>query len=273
MALVLGIYEQLLDAITSIRPSSVGALLRGRWTTFSNQVPWRFVLTLLLGIAGAVLTVARVLEELLDTNPDLLFAFFFGLVAASVWVVGRKLAWSPLVVTLVAAGTAVGAVIVSISAAEGRADPLSLFLSGAVAVCAMILPGISGAFILLLLGQYATVLAAVNDRDLSTIAMVGGGAVIGILLFARVLRRLLNRWHDATLAVLVGFMAGSLLKIWPWRECSELIGDRCLREDLLTPSENWPAVVVLALVGAGLVVTFDWLERRRTREEVNPASR
>lgn len=273
MALVLGIYEKLLDAITSIGPESLGAFFRGRWSTFSRLVPWRFVLTLVIGLAAAVLTVARVLEQVLATNPDLLFGFFFGLVAASVWVVGRRLAFDPTVVSLVAAGTAAGAFIVSISAAEGSADPISLFLSGAVAICAMILPGISGAFILLLLGQYATVLEAVNDRDLATIALVGGGAVVGLLLFARVLRRLLAHWHDATLAVLVGFMAGSLLKIWPWRQCTELIGDRCLREDLLGPASNWPTVVVLALVGAFLVVGFDRLEKRRGGTPVNPTSR
>lgn len=270
MALVLGIYEQLLDAITSIDKRSIRSFLTGRWSAFSGQVPWRFVATLLVGIAAAVLTVARILETVLETNPDLLFAFFFGLVAASVWVVGRKLAWSPLIATLVVAGAAIGAIVVSLSAAEGRSDPVSLFLSGAVAICAMILPGISGAFILLLLGQYATILAAVNDRDLSTIALVGGGAVIGLLLFARVLRRLLNRWHDATLSVLVGFMAGSLLKIWPWRECTEFVGDRCLSEQLLGPSSNWPAVVGLAVAGGGLVLVFDVLERRRARTSVDP---
>lgn len=264
MALVLGIYEQLLDAITSINGASIAAFARGRWATFSALVPWRFIATLVLGIAVAVLSVARVLESVLESNPDLLFGFFFGLVAASVLVVGRQLTRSPLIGLLVVAGAAVGAAIVSISAAQGRDDPLSLFLSGAIAICAMILPGISGAFILLLLGQYATVLAAVNDRDLATIALVGGGAVIGLLLFARVLRRLLRRWHDATLAVLVGFMAGSLLKIWPWRTCVESVGERCLREDLLAPAANWPAVVVLALTGALLVLAIDGLERRRS---------
>lgn len=272
MALVLGIYEQLLDAITSIDRTSVAAFFTGRWAEFSRRVPWRFVLTLLAGIGAAVLTVARILETVLESKPELLFAFFFGLVAASVWVVGRKLAWSPLIVMLAAAGTAVGVVVVSLSAAEGRSDPLSLFLSGAVAICAMILPGISGAFILLLLGQYATILAAVNDRDLATIAVVGAGAVIGLLLFARVLRRLLNRWHDPTLGVLVGFMAGSLVKIWPWRECSEFIGDRCLSEEILAPASNWPAILGLAVAGGALVLAFDWLERQRTAT-VNRASR
>lgn len=273
MALVLGIYEQLLDAITSVTPSSVGALLRGRGREFSQEVPWRFVLMLVAGITIAVVTAAQILERVLESNPELLFGFFFGLVAASVWVVGRKLAWSPSLATLLLVGTAIGAVIVSLSAAEGRDDPVSLFLSGAVAICAMILPGISGAFILLLLGQYATVLAAVNDRDLATIALVGGGAVIGLLLFARLLRRLLKRWHDPTLAVLVGFMAGSLLKLWPWRECTEVVGDRCLRDDLLAPAANWPGVLALLGVGAALVVLFDLLERRRTAAPVNRSSR
>lgn len=269
MALVLGVYEKLLDAITSVSPATVGLLVRGRWAEFSARVPWRFVLSLLVGIGAAVVTVARVLEAVLESRPELLFAFFFGLVAASVWVVGRRLRWTLGLIGWLIAGTATGALIVSLSAAEGRDDPVSLFLSGAVAICAMILPGISGAFILLLLGQYATVLSAVNDRDLVTVALVGAGAVVGLLLFARVLRRLLRRWHDPTLAVLVGFMAGSLLKLWPWRQCTETVGDRCLQEELLAPGSDWPAVVLMFAIGGILVVGFDVLERRRASRDVS----
>lgn len=269
MALVLGVYEKLLDAITSVSPATVGLLVRGRWAEFSARVPWRFVLSLLVGIGAAVVTVARVLEAVLESRPELLFAFFFGLVAASVWVVGRRLRWTLGLIGWLIAGTATGALIVSLSAAEGRDDPVSLFLSGAVAICAMILPGISGAFILLLLGQYATVLSAVNDRDLVTVALVGAGAVVGLLLFARVLRRLLRRWHDPTLAVLVGFMAGSLLKLWPWRQCTETVGDRCLQEELLAPGSDWPVVVLMFAIGGILVVGFDVLERRRASRDVS----
>ncbi len=270
MALVLGIYEQLLDAITSVTPANAGLLVRGRLQEFSSNVPWRFVLTLFVGIAVAVVSAARVLEQVLENNPELLFGFFFGLVAASVWVVGRKLRWDATAIALGIAGTAIGAVIVSLSPADGSSDSLSLFVAGAVAICAMILPGISGAFILLLLGQYGTVLGAVNDRDLGIIAIVGAGAVIGLLVFARVLRRLLARAHDQTLALLVGFMAGSLLKLWPWRICVETVEDRCLQEQLQAAGDNWVPVLLLGLLGVAIVVVFDRLERARQARSVEP---
>ncbi|MFQ3633651.1 DUF368 domain-containing protein [Roseiflexus sp.] len=260
MAFILGIYEHLLAAIKSFNVQVLRLLGQGRWRAALTSIPWGFLIPLGLGIGTAVLAMARVMRYLLEHHPVYLFAFFFGLIVASIIAVGATVRWSPGAVAALAGGTAAGYLIVGLVPLTMPHDPITLFFSGALAIMAMILPGISGSFILLILGQYAYVLDAVADLNLLAIVPVVLGAVAGILGFVRVLSWLLRHYHHITVAVLMGFMSGSLRKIWPWKEVVETILDRhgkptpILERNILpnpAASEFW---VALAIAATGFVL-------------------
>jgi putative membrane protein len=219
MALILGIYEELIAAIRSFDLSFFRRLLALRVREAADGVQWSFLAAVGGGILCAVFSLARALSWLLHHEPVLIWSFFFGLIVASLYTVSLRITkWR----FRVFAGFVLGAVgtylLVGLVPMSTPNAPWFLFLSGAVAICAMILPGISGAFILVLLGKYLYVLDAVNQRDVFTLALVAGGAVVGLMGFSRFLGWLLRRYHDATIAVLTGLMLGSLRKVWPWKQ-------------------------------------------------------
>ncbi len=266
MAFILGIYDELLDAIHSIDLTFIRRILTFKWREAFLEFPWQFLTALALGIGAAVLTLASALHWALENHPVYIWAFFFGLIVASILVVHRRVRnWNPANV-LAAVGAAVGAfVLVGLSPSETPHTPPLLFLSGAIAICAMILPGISGAFILVLLGKYTHVLAAVKSFDIFTILLVGLGAVVGLLSFARFLRWLLKRNHDLVIAVLTGFMVGSLRKVWPWKTL-EPINETFARETNYLPSLlNGEVVTALIVMVAGvlLVLAVEHFANRR----------
>ncbi len=257
MAFILGIYDELLDAIHSIDLTFIRRILTFKWREAFLEFPWQFLTALALGIGAAVLTLASALHWALENHPVYIWAFFFGLIVASILVVHRRVRnWNPANV-LAAVGAAVGAfVLVGLSPSETPHTPPLLFLSGAIAICAMILPGISGAFILVLLGKYTHVLAAVKSFDIFTILLVGLGAVVGLLSFARFLRWLLKRNHDLVIAVLTGFMVGSLRKVWPWKTL-EPINETFARETNYLPSLlNGEVVTALIVMVAGVLLVL-----------------
>ncbi len=269
MAFILGIYEELVMSIRAgARRPFWQALLRLNVPTALDAINARFLVSVLAGIVIAVLTLASWLEWALEHHPVLIWSFFFGLVLASIVTVRKRIQdWSPSLFAALAAG-AVGAYFV-VGAVPVQTPDASwfLFLSGMFAICAMILPGISGSFILVLLGKYQFVLAAVNQRDIVSLAVVGAGAVVGIVTFAQVLAWLFKRYHDATIAVLIGLMAGSLRKIWPWKETVASIIDRH-GEILPTVQRNHlPSALTgevflalgLAVVGFAVVMVLDRL--------------
>ncbi|MCY3711083.1 MAG: DUF368 domain-containing protein [Caldilineaceae bacterium] len=269
MAFILGIYEELVMSIRAgARRPFWQALLRLNVPTALDAINARFLLSVLAGIAIAVLTLASWLEWVLERHPVLIWSFFFGLVLASIVTVRKRIQnWNAALFTALAAG-AVGAYFV-VGAVPVQTPDASwfLFLSGMLAICAMILPGISGSFILVLLGKYQFVLAAVNQRDIVSLAIVGAGAVVGIVTFAQLLAWLFKRYHDATIAVLIGLMAGSLRKIWPWKETVASIIDRH-GELLPTVQRNHlPAALTgevffalgLAVMGFAVVMVLDRL--------------
>ncbi len=266
IALVFGIYERLLATITSFNVTNLRLLFRGEGRNFAKATNLRFILTLGLGMVIAVVVLSEPLGRLLD-DPEgrvVLFGFFFGLVVASVYVIGRRVTWSTPTSIAFSAGVVIGLVIVQLTPTSGSTTALAIFLSGAVAISAMVLPGISGSFILVILGQYDNILDAVRQRDFGTIAIFVVGIVVGLAIFARLLQRLLARHHDLTLALLGGFMGGSLWKIWPWRICETLGPDgHCLTDSLAAPIFNNYALlaVTFALVGAVAVVSVDHLGR------------
>lgn len=215
MAFILGIYETLLDAIKSVNIGALRLLLARRFGALFDHVPVRFLIPLGLGIATAILALSNLLGTLLEDHPLFVFAFFAGLILASIVAVGVKIRWNAVAGVAVVAGAVFAFWLVGLPALRDAShDPLTLFASGAVAICAMILPGISGSFILLILGQYEYVLGAVRQLDVVTVALVGAGAVVGILGFSRILSWLLKHYETATIAALVGFMIGSLRTIW-----------------------------------------------------------
>lgn len=277
MAFILGIYDELLQAIHAINLEFIRRLLTLRWREAFAHFPWRFLLALGLGIGAAIFSLARGLHWALEHHPSLVWAFFFGLVLASVIVVRKRVRrWRPTTITLAALAALGAYLLVGLTPTQTPDTPLFLFLSGAIAICAMILPGISGAFILVLLGKYQSVLDAVVRLDVLTLSLVAAGCVVGLLSFVRLLRWLLQHYHDPTVAVLAGFMLGSLRKVWPWKEILPagvgLAGDANFAQELnVLPSAFSPEVglaLALLLLGIGLVWGIDHLAVR----QVQPAT-
>jgi putative membrane protein len=257
MAFILGIYEELINAIHSVDLAFFRSLLRLRLREAFDGVPWQFVLALLIGIGAAILTLASAINHALDEYPVLVWAFFFGLVFASVVVVRKRVSrWTPAVL-LIAALAAVGSyLLVGMVPVETPEEPWFLFLSGALAINAMILPGISGAFIMVLLGKYQFLLNAVVTRDILSLAIMIAGAVVGLITFARVLRWLFKNYHDLTVAALTGLVLGALRKVWPWKQTA---GD--LEYNIPPPAfdTEFFSAVFLMLFGFALVVLLDYL--------------
>lgn len=225
IAFITGIYERLLNAIKGIDLEFFRLLLRFKLPAAFKKIDGLFLLSLLTGMVIGLLLGVFGVTHLLETNPELLWAFFFGLILASVWVIGRLVKkWSPPVILIFILGFSVAFFITWMSPAEGCENLLYVFFCGALAICALILPGISGSFILLLLGMYTTVIPAVKDflveGDVSSLVLLlvfGLGCIFGLLSFVRVMSWLFSNYHNPTLALLTGFMLGSLAKIWPWR--------------------------------------------------------
>lgn len=274
IALIAGIYERLINALGSIGPSL--------WTVFRQEggfkgfaAVWRqvdatFLLCLLLGIATSFATLAGIIKHLLDNQPLLIWSFFFGLVVATVGILLSEIKrWNIGRVALFATGLIVAVVISSMPLLTTTPSLPYLFFAGAIAICAMILPGISGSFILLLLGAYDAVLEAVDTMNLSVILTVVAGMATGLLLFTRALKWLLSRYYQATLALLTGFIAGSLVKVWPWKV--DTLGT--LDNEAITnvmpwqypTGAHWATTIGLMLLGAILVSLLSWWGNRTNR--------
>ena len=219
MALILGIYEELISSIRSIgRPEFLRPALRLQIKPALQALNWQFLLAVGLGILTAIFTLASALEWLLVHQTVYIWSFFFGLVLASAYTVSKRIPkWSNLLRLTLVGGAIFAYVIVGLVPAQTPNTWWFLILSGALASCAMILPGLSGAFILFVLGKYEDLLRAVNTGDFVMLALVGVGAVLGLVTFAQILGWFFKQYHDLTIAVLIGLMVGSLRKLWPWK--------------------------------------------------------
>ena len=264
MAFILGIYEELVMSIRAgARRPFWQALLRLDILSALEAVNARFLAAVLAGIVVAVLTLASWLEWTLKSHPVLIWSFFFGLVFASIVTVRKRVrSWTATLYAALAAGAVGAYFLVGAVPVQTPESAWFLFLSGMLAICAMILPGISGSFILVLLGKYQFVLAAVNQRDVVSLAIVGVGAVVGIVTFAQILAWLFKRYHDLTIAVLIGLMAGSLRKIWPWKLTVESIIDRhgeilpTVQQNFLPSALTGEVFLALGLALAGFVIVM-----------------
>lgn len=219
IAFISGIYEELIDSINSINLQALTVLRKEGIKGFWKHVNGTFLVFLLLGIGISIASLAKVVTYLLDTHPVLIWSFFFGLIIASVWLISKSVGkWNAGTIVALLAGGGLAYFITTIQAVAHIEGNWFIFLSGAIAICAMILPGISGSFILLLLGSYDRVLGAITEKNVVLLGLFAGGCLVGLLSFAKILKFLFSKYKSITLALLTGFMIGSLNKVWPWKE-------------------------------------------------------
>jgi len=273
IAFISGIYEELLTSISAIKFSSIRLLRDKGFKVFWKTINGNFLVALLVGIFISILSLAKLISYLLENEPILVWSFFFGLVLASILFIGKQITkWSILSVVLFIVGALIAYYITTLQPlVSENSSPLFLFLAGAIAICAMILPGISGSFILVLLGAYKPVLDAIHDRDFKLLAILASGAIIGLLSFSKVLKWLFNHYKNLTLAVLTGFILGSLNKIWPWKETltwrTNSHGIKvAFNEQSVSPfsfegDAQLTMAIVLAIVGFAVILTLEQLAK------------
>ncbi|WP_289039806.1 DUF368 domain-containing protein [uncultured Zobellia sp.] len=236
IAFISGIYEELITSINNVDLSLFKELKENGLKAAWNKLNGNFLLALFAGIAISVLSLAKLVSWLLENKPILIWSFFFGLVIASILLVGKEVQkWNAKTIIALILGAAVAYYITILPPSESADSLPYLFLSGALAICAMILPGISGAFILVLLGSYKTIIDAVHNLDFKIIGTVGVGAIFGLLSFAKLLKWMFNNQKNLTLALLTGFIVGSLNKIWPWKR---VLDTKTIGEKIITIDEN-----------------------------------
>lgn len=222
IAFITGIYEELINSIKSINASLFRTLFSQGIAAAWKQVNGTFLFSVLSGILLSIFSLARLISWLLANHQMLVWAFFFGLIVGSAIFIGRKIKqWNAMTLIMLLLGTAVAYYITIATPATTPEGLWIVFISGAIAISAMILPGISGSFILLLLGKYEFILNAVKDLKVLILITFGAGCALGIIAFSNLISWLFKRFHNATLALLTGFMAGSLNKLWPWKEVIE----------------------------------------------------
>jgi len=220
IAFISGIYEELLNSISSFKFSLINVLKNEGIKVVWKKINGSFLLALFIGICFSVLSLAKLIENLLENHPILIWSFFFGLVLASIIYIAKQIKlWNIKCYLYLIFGLIFAYYITTLNPViTQNSSPWFLFLAGMIAICAMILPGISGSFILVLLGAYKPILNAINTKDFFSIIIFMAGAVLGLLTFSRVLKWLFSTYKNYTLALLIGFIAGSLNKIWPWKE-------------------------------------------------------
>jgi putative membrane protein len=276
MAFILGIYEPLIEATGRLsEPQLWQRLLRFDLRGALDYLDWRFLATVAAGMLIAIFSLAPFLSWALDNHPSMLWAFFFGLVLASIYTVGKRVPdWRPASLVAAAIGAAGAWLLVGLVPVTTPDTWWFLLFSGSIAICAMMLPGISGSFVLVLLGKYQVALEAVNDRNLLTLALLAIGAGLGMLVFARFLSWLLHHFHDLTIATLIGLMAGSLRKVWPWKLTLETTLDRHGHEVPLVQQNVMPVLepatllaLGLAVAGLALILTLARIEQARAARE------
>jgi len=268
IAFITNIYEELIGNLSRFDAHAVKLLFKGQFRELWSYIGGTFLAVLFAGIFTSVLSLASILDYALEHHPTAIWSFFFGLVFASIFIVGRKVTqWRVPQILSFIIGTAIAYWVTTLPAVGGTEHPLYLILCGALAICAMILPGISGSFILLLLGAYATVLSAVSELNLLIIAYVGIGAVTGLISFTKFLKWIFDKYKTIAIAILSGFLLGSLNKLWPWKWVVEyyIKHEGTSKEEYvplitenLAPGADWTLALPLAIAGALVVFGLEW---------------
>lgn len=260
IAFIMGIYDEFVGSLASINADAVRMLLKGQFKAFWKHINGTFLLSLVIGIGFSVISLASLMQYLLEWHPIQTWAFFFGLiVASSIFILRGISGWRWRDGLLLVFGVLLGAVICTLSPTQTPDALWFIFLSGAIAICAMILPGISGSFILLILGKYQFIMGCISDltsgvdfgRNLLILSIFLVGAVIGILSFSKFLHWLLARWQKETMLVLAGFIIGSLVKVWPWSNTE------ALAQSEAAGSMFYGQAILFALIGFFLVTGIE----------------
>lgn len=280
VAFITGIYEQLIESIRRISPAALRILFKQGPLACWQHINGTFLLVLLTGIVCSLLTIARVVLYLLEYHPVLVWAFFFGLILSSaIWMLNQVSRWGSAEYVALIIGTAVALFVTSVTPVQAQITPLTVFLAGSVAICAMILPGISGSFILLLMGMYTPIMGAIKGLELDILGYFVLGCGLGLLSFSHVLGWMFRRYHNATVALLTGFMIGSLNKVWPWKyttsyrinskgEQVPLIQDNVMPVNFqaLTGSDAQLLAALALMLAAGLMVyLLEWKMNRSAK--------
>lgn len=266
IAFISGIYEELITSINNINLQAIKILRTEGIKKAWHHVNGNFMAALFLGIGISIISLAKLMHWLLNEYPIMVWSFFFGLVVASIFFVGKQIkTWDAKAIVGFGLAAVLAYYITTLPAMNQHGGYLYMFLSGALAICAMILPGISGAFILVLLGSYGTILEALSTFDVKTVGIFILGVIVGILSFARILKFLFTHYENLTLAILTGFILGSLNKIWPWKLVTEIkkIGDKTIILDESTspfkydgdPQILW--AIGLAIIGFSTIFLLE----------------
>lgn len=227
IALISGIYQELITTIGSVDLDLFKTWKINGFRSFWNQLNGNFLIALLTGIAISFVVFMRIAKYLIENEPILIWSFFLGLIIASIFFVGKQIKkWSVTSVVGLIIGSVIAYYISTLPSLGSNTNSFFLFFAGAIAICAMILPGISGSFILVILGAYKTLSDALHDFDIKRILIFMAGALVGLLSFSRILKWLFKHFENTTLAVLTGFIIGSLNKVWPWKRTISVLNDK-----------------------------------------------
>ena len=265
IAFIMGIYDDFVGSLAAINGEAVKLLFKGQFKAFWKHINGSFLLSLVIGIGISVISLAGLMQMLLSDFPIQTWAFFFGLiVASSIFIIRGISGWRLREGLLLVLGIILGVVICTLSPTQTPDGLWFIFLSGAIAICAMILPGISGSFILLILGKYQYIMGVISDlvsgvelgRNLLILGVFAIGAVVGILGFSKFLHWLLARWNKETLIVLAGFIIGSLVKVWPWSN-PEALAQADAAGNML-----YGSAALFALIGLSLVTGIELIGKR-----------
>ncbi len=274
IALIAGIYQELLDSINSFNLDNLRLLKSFQIKEFYTRLNGNFLLSLVLGILTSIFALSRVITYLMEVHPIPLWSFFSGLILVSAFLILKETEkWNFVIVVSIAIGTAFAWWVTNLPPTTTPDAPWFTFVAGSIAICAMILPGISGSFVLLILGQYERILQAVMDKDFFTLALFASGCLVGILSFSRVVAFLLRRFHAATIGLLSGFMLGSVNELWPWKLVTSwrtsssgkqvpfltenILPGEYLTQVGLAPQLGW--AIGAFFFGIGLVLFIEWL--------------
>ncbi|MCP4551649.1 MAG: DUF368 domain-containing protein [Bacteroidetes bacterium] len=267
IALITGIFERLINSIKSFNLKAIRFLLKFEWKAFSNYTDLKFMIIILAGIVIAIASLAKLLDHLFTNYPIYIWAYFFGLVLASVYFVGKTVKhWSIRVITTFIIGTTIAVFISILNPTTENNSFFYLFLCGVAAICSMILPGLSGSFILLLMGNYKLVaIDAINNLDFTILTPVILGAVVGIIVFSHLISWVFKRFRNETISLLTGFILGSVSVLWPWKEKILLLnefGEAVLKngevvvlkfEHILPQSLNFEFWIAILFISCGIL--------------------
>lgn len=291
IAFIMGIYDEFVGSIASINKEALQLLFKREFKAFWKHINGTFLLSLVIGIGISIVAIAGIMQNLLNNYPIQTWAFFFGLiVASSLFIIRGISGWKPADVLLLLGGVGLGAVVCTLSPTQTPDALWFIFITGAIAICAMILPGISGSFILLILGKYEYIMARISEltsgvdvaSNLAILSVFAVGAVVGILGFSKLLRWLLKRWNKETLIVLAGFIIGSLVKVWPWGNTEAIIKaqnpevaasfpdslpNATIDQYINTIDLQVTSAVIFAVIGFVLVTIIEFAGKKASMEE------